>query len=282
MNLSISKQAIAFVRAGFSILPLHYPVELENGFICSCGNRDCRWPAKHPVSRLVPDGFKNASCQEDVVAGWFRGHKPCNIGIITGQKSGLVVLDIHPRHGGNETLAKIEKEYGPIPSTCRFSTGGDGTHILFQHPGRHVPTGKLGPGVDVQGDGGYVVAPPSRHIDGAHYSLSGSISKLAPLPEWIYTGPEPPRGQRVDTVWQHFTGCKRKAERNDAVTRLSSLLLRQGVEMQLCLELLLAYNAVHCKPPLIPEQVATIVSSLTRELAKRGKGVAAIMSDEAP
>ncbi len=276
MNLSISDQAISFVRAGFSILPFHYPVELESGFICSCGNRDCRSPAKHPISRLVPEGFKDASCQEDVVAGWFRGHKPCNIGIITGQKSNLVVLDVDPRDGGDGILAAIEKEYGPIPPTCRFSTGGEETHILFQHPGRHVPTGKLGPGVDVQGDGGYVVAPPSRHIDGAFYSLSGSISNLAPLPEWIYTGPEPPRGQRV-TYWRHFTGSKRKAERNDAVMRLSSLLLRQGVEKQLCLELLLSYNAVHCKPPLIPEEVATIVFSLAGELAKRGIGVAAMM-----
>ncbi len=280
MNLSIFDQAISFVRAGLSILPLHYPVELENGFICSCGNRDCRWPAKHPVSRLVPDGFKNASCEEDVVAGWFRCHKPCNIGIITGQKGNLVVLDVDPRHGGDRTLTAIEKKYGSIPSTCRFSIGAGGTHILFRHPGRHVPTGKLGPGVDVQGDGGYVVAPPSRHIDGASYSLSGSISKLAPLPEWIYTGSEPPSGQRV-TYWRHFTGSKRKMERNDAVMGLSSLLLRHGVEMQLCLELLRAYNAVHCKPPLIPEQVATIVSNLARELAKRGIGVAAMMSDEA-
>jgi putative DNA primase/helicase len=277
MNLLISDQAISFVRAGFSVLPLQYPVEVESGLACSCSNRDCRSLAKHPVGRLVPEGLKDASRNEDVVATWFQGDRPWNIGIVTGQDSGLVVLDIDPRHGGDDSLAAIEKEHGPMPSTCRFSTGGGGTHILFQHPGCSVPNsaGKIGPGIDVRGDGGYIVAPPSRHISGARYFVSeGSISELAPLPEWLFaaiTNTHPSKGQ--PTNWRQFSNSVPEGQRNVTLARLSGTLLGRGVEPHLCLDLLLAYNNSHCRPPLAAEEVATIVGSIARrEFAKRGIG----------
>ena len=71
MNLSIFEQAISYVRAGFSVIPLQYPIEGEGGLTCGCGNANCRSPAKHPAGRLAPNGLKSATRDEDTVANWF-------------------------------------------------------------------------------------------------------------------------------------------------------------------------------------------------------------------
>lgn len=57
---------------------------------------------------------------------WFLKWPNANIGIVTGAISGLVVLDIDPEHGGNESLAQLLREYGPISHTVEAQTGGGG------------------------------------------------------------------------------------------------------------------------------------------------------------
>jgi hypothetical protein len=88
-----------------------------------------------------------------------------NLGILTGADTGIWVLDVDPRHGGNESLAALEMEIGKLPATVSAATGGGGTHYLFR-----IPTGvsiknsasKIGAGLDVRGDGGLIVVAPSR------------------------------------------------------------------------------------------------------------------------
>jgi putative DNA primase/helicase len=62
-----------------------------------------------------------------------------NIGLRTGAESGVVVLDVDPRHGGERTLCALEQRYEPLPPTWRFLSGGGGDHVLFRHPGCRVP-----------------------------------------------------------------------------------------------------------------------------------------------
>jgi hypothetical protein len=76
-----------------------------------------------------------------------------------------VVLDVDPDAGGSESLAKLERLGGPVPTTARSRTGGGGIHLFFRYPrGKEIrnSAGLLGPGLDVRGEGGYVVVPPSR------------------------------------------------------------------------------------------------------------------------
>jgi hypothetical protein len=88
-----------------------------------------------------------------------------------------VVLDVDRGGGGPESLAALEREHGPAPETARARTGGGGAHLFFGYPpGREeVPNsaGVLGPGLDVRGEGGYVVVPPSR-TRGAYGWVDGS------------------------------------------------------------------------------------------------------------
>ena len=80
-------------------------------------------------------------------------------------------MDIDPRHDGNESLDALIAEYGELPMTVEAETGGGGRHPIFRHPGGEIHNRtNIRPGIDVRGDGGYIVAPPSTHISGQHYT----------------------------------------------------------------------------------------------------------------
>ena len=102
---------------------------------------------------------------------WWRKEPNANVGIVTGRINRLVVLDVDPAKGGDQALTDLEHEHGALPKTVSVRTGGGGQHFYFQHPGVPIPNcaGKLGPGLDVRGEGGYVVAPPSIHLSGKPY-----------------------------------------------------------------------------------------------------------------
>jgi hypothetical protein len=108
--------------------------------------------------------------------------------------SGIVVLDIDPRHGGDETMAHVEAENGRLPPGRTIRTGSGGTHLYFRHPGIqvHNDAGRvLGPGVDIRGDNGYVIAPPSRHAAGGQYTVAARGGELPELPDWLIRRVEP-------------------------------------------------------------------------------------------
>lgn len=180
--------ALDYARRGWRVFPCHAP----SGGACSCGAGDaCASPAKHPRTR---HGLHDASADEAVVSRWWRRWPAANVGIRTG--AGLVVLDIDPAHGGEEALAGLEAAHGPLPATLAVRTGGAGLHLYFLHDAAlRNSAGALGPGLDVRGDGGYVIAPPSWHASGSPYRWSTKAAP-APLPGWILqclARPEPPR-----------------------------------------------------------------------------------------
>lgn len=284
MMESIHAHALRYAGLGLAVLPLHRPVDRGGRLRCSCGKADCPSPAKHPVGRLAPRGLLDASRDPHVLAAWFE-NEAWNIGVVTGAASGIVVLDIDPRHGGEEALAALEAEYVPLPPTWRFLTGGGGEHIVFRHPGSIVKNsaGAIAPGIDVRGDGGYIVAPPSLHIGGRSYAASVDHHPddvaLAPLPGWLLnlvaepipasTGPL--KIGRAQTDWRsHLASPVGEGERNVALARLAGLLLGRRIDPHACLDLVLAFNVARCRPPLPDREVVMTVASIARrELAGR-------------
>ncbi len=99
-----------------------------------------------------------------------------------------MVLDVDPRHGGGDSLSVLEGIYGPLPRTIESLTGGGGQHLYFHHPGTVVPCRPIAPGLDVKGDGGLVVCPPSAHVSGRAYRWEAGCAPeeapLADLPWW--------------------------------------------------------------------------------------------------
>ena len=98
------------------------------------------------------------------------------------KESGLVVLDVDVDKGGEESLRELEAEHGELPTTTIAVTGSGGMHYFFRHPGVEMrnSAGKLGAGLDVRGDGGYVVAAPSNHASGGHYDWLFSPEEQEP------------------------------------------------------------------------------------------------------
>jgi putative DNA primase/helicase len=119
---------------------------------------------------------------------WAHIFPECNFGISTG-KSNLVVIDIDPKNGGNETLAKLIQEHGEFPETPRVRTGTGGLHYYFAAPDdMRIPTraDAFGAGVDIRAAGGQAVAPPSIHPNGNSYEWENNWRMpLAPLPQWM-------------------------------------------------------------------------------------------------
>ena len=102
-----------------------------------------------------------------------------------------MVLDIDPRHGGDETIRQLEAEHEPLPGTATVLSGSGGRHLYFQHSGFtvHSGDGALGVGLDIKGDGGSIVAPPSRHVSRQAYrwerGKNPDAVPLTPLPAWL-------------------------------------------------------------------------------------------------
>ncbi len=144
MKISLKEAALAYARHGWQVIPL-------NG--------------KIPRTEY---GYKDATTDPGIIEAWWNKWPDANVGIVTGAVSGLVVLDVD-RHGedGMKTLADLEREYGSIPSTLQVKTGGGGIHYYFRYPkeGKAPCRTRIYPGIDIKGDGGYVVAPPSLHPD---------------------------------------------------------------------------------------------------------------------
>src|SRR5262245_52180190 len=128
------------------------------------------FPCKGKMPR-TEHGFQDASTDHETVLTWWTRWPEAAIGIPTGAVSGLIVLDVDVQHGGAGTLAELERKHGKLPKAPEVLTGGGGKHFYFAHPGEHVQSsvGKLGAGLDVRGDGGYVIAPPSTHANGRAY-----------------------------------------------------------------------------------------------------------------
>lgn len=201
---------------------------------------------------------------------WFERWPDANIGIVTGEISNLVVLDIDPNHGGDASLERLERRFAPLPETIEATTGGGGRHLYFTHPGGLIRnrTG-IAQGIDLRSDGGYVVAPPSIHPSGGRYVWSPGRSPHdtapAPLPRWLITATGGLRPKRTLADWRQLTreGVP-EGERNSTIASLTGHLLWHGVDPQVALELLLAWNRTRCRPPLDDDEVARVVQSITR------------------
>lgn len=164
--------ALQYARRGWYVLPLHTP---KNGQ-CSCGDSACDHIGKHP---RVCRWQTVASCDPTLIANWWRLWPNANIGILTGRKSNLLVLDSD--EGGAATIATN----GGFDATPAVSTG-HGQHFYFTHPGFAISNAvRFLPGLDIRSDGGLVVAPPSIHVSEQQYKWTVASDRAIYPPAWL-------------------------------------------------------------------------------------------------
>jgi len=235
-------------------------------------------------------GVLDASTDLAVVTRWWTNRPDANIAIACGAASGFFVLDIDPRHCGDDTLAELERQHGPLPETTISHTGGGGEHLLwrFVHGVLNSAGYRLGPGLDIRSQGGYIVAPPSIHENGRAYAwdIDRGIDDMPPAeaPEWLIAlacGPLRSEGSGTSSKAELPENWRRlvaegvaKGSRNIAVTRLAGHLLRHYVDPYVALDICRTWNAHRCRPPLDDAEVVKIVDSIAAREAKR-RGAAA-------
>jgi hypothetical protein len=134
----------------------------------------------------VARGFYSATTNPETIRR-FWSVRDRNVAIPTGAISGFWVLDIDPDHCGDASIDALQAKHGTLPPTREVITGGGGRHLWFRYTGPiQSSEGRVAPGIDVRGDGGYVVAPPSIHQNGRAYAwVAPDCAEPAIAPGWL-------------------------------------------------------------------------------------------------
>lgn len=207
--------AMAYARRDWPVFPLH---SVQEG-LCSCGGEGCNAAGKHP---RITKWQNEATTDSEVIQGWWRKWPDANVGVVTGQRSGLLVVDADSREA-EEFLRRID--------ILKFVVQTErGCHVYVRRPPlEHVPSRQgLRPKLDVKCDGGYVVGAGSVHASGTAYCIVNE-DELPEAPDEII---RLLLGSRQDDKWleRAVNNVENGAGRNDEAVWLSSQLRDSGVD----------------------------------------------------
>jgi hypothetical protein len=264
MSASYLEMALAYAKKGMPVFPLAPGAKV---------------PTKGSHGHL------DASKNDAVVRALWEPHPDANIGLATGAKSGLVVIDEDPRNGGDVGALHL-------PPTLTARTPSGGSHYYFRHPGAgyKVPCDsqgkRLGPGIDIKGDGGYATLPPSR-VAGKPYTWVDPSVAVADLPPELWSrlvveadaaskhganGAPAQAGEATAHPGTGGTGTPAEdsaepipeGQRNGTLASLAGSMRRRGMTATEIEAALVAVNAARCIPPLPDAEVARIAQSVGR------------------
>lgn len=251
-------------RAAVLTACMHY-IQFKNWpvFPLRCNRKD---PA-------VSTGYKAASLSPEQILEWWTENSSYNVGIPTGGNARLLIIDTDEKNNvsGEESLATLEREYSPLPETLSVSTANGGMHRYFLLPAGVTVRNRTAvrPGIDVRGEGGYVVAPPSV-INGKSYSWVDETLPIAEAPGWLLTviaAPSQSAGKVKPEDVRTFT----QGSRNDQLFRFVMTQLRLGTPRDQMAEVAGSANSSMCVPPLEPQEVEQIVDNAFRLYADQLK-----------
>lgn len=234
----------------------------------------CRPRDKRPATA---NGLKDATIDPAVIEQWWREEPTCNIAVTTGAISRIFVVDVDGFEAETE-LRKLEAAHGELPPSVELITAR-GRHVYFQWPDILVrnSAGKIAPGVDVRGEGGYVLVPPSIHPSGRQYVWSvDSVRAVAAAPEWLLILANGGSGNGATATapieWRGLARGVAEGARDCTTAKLAGYLLRRHVDPFVTLELLQGWNATRCAPPLPETDIERIVNSIAGKELKRRLG----------
>ncbi|MCL4553246.1 MAG: bifunctional DNA primase/polymerase [Candidatus Marsarchaeota archaeon] len=165
-HLTPREAALEYISRGWAVLPLHFIIDGK----CSCEKPGCKSRGKHPFS---VHGVTDASKEPEQVEAWWNQWPSANVGVATGAISNLVVVDAD----GSEGIEAARQLLGDPFAYPSVQTGSGGFHFYFLHPGAVIrnSASKIAPYLDIRGDGGYCVAPPSSHVNGDTYRWLNAV-----------------------------------------------------------------------------------------------------------
>ena len=249
MANELYEAAITYISQGFAVFPLQVK-------------------GKKP---LTSHGVKDASSDPAVVKGWWQTWPNANIGIATGQVSGglcVIDMDIDEEKGldGWRSLRDWQDGHGIISPSWLCKTGRGGYHYYFLAD--EPINNRVGviPGVDIRGDGGYIVAPPSIHPNGTPYTWDEKCDpEVMPLHSiddnirfLLHKGSNAP-------TMKYLAPTKiPEGERNHTLFQLACSLQAKGLSDQAIHAAVMSENNAKCVPPLSDKEIITIIKSVQK------------------
>lgn len=234
------KYALSYLSRGISIIPIS-------------GDGDMKKP---------PQGFswrkyQNIMATPEEVQAWADSYPNLNLGIVTGAISGIVVIDIDDR----SIADTIE-----VPKNTPMTVTGKGYHVYCKMPKEPIKNSasKIADHVDIRGNGGYVLAPPSMHVSGNQYAWMNDLdTPLADLPQWIiqkyYPTDKKPKEQKVKvTTGKEVYG---EGSRNEKIFRIACKMMHNGLSQEAVRAAISMENLLKCTPPLQDYEIDKIVES---------------------
>jgi len=203
------------------------------------------------------NGFKAATTQRAIIEGWWLRWPDANVGIVTGSVSGIVVLDVDRKHGVDGVVAATELD---LPETLVIRTPSGGFHLFYTLPEGVKVARRIGvrPGLDILGDGGYVVGAGSM-VNGALYEIVRP-RPMVPVPDALVKLAENHKATAVTPV----AGKVESGGRNQYLAQLAGKLRRIGGDEAEIAATLLAVNAQRNNPPLPDAEVRRTALSIAR------------------
>lgn len=213
-------------------------------------------------------GVKDATTDAEAVDEWWTEHPRCNIGIAMGApSSGLTAIDVDVDEAagkdGMETLRAWERAHGELPETASAITGRGGVHMLYRMEGvRNSVGGDCA--VDVRGEGGYIVAPPSVHPNGNRYEWEYDPDDygVADADENVRAFVESVRPKRDESAPKlHVPKRIGEGKRNDTLFRMACSMQSQEWPDEAIRAAIEAANRMQCEPPLPDDDVSKLLDS---------------------
>lgn len=221
---------------------------------------------EHFDVRLKWAEFQYNRVTKEMVTKWAEQYPDCNWAVVCGKISNLCVVDIDGVEGV-KSIREHHPELEKIPTLCQKTPNG--IHMFFSHPGNPVKSFPILTKVDVKGDGGYVVLPPSKTING-EYKFA-TKSKIASCPGWVA------RGERTGEIMQNdnpisgearpawvsnlLAGGSPSGRRNADAARLVGYFWNRNVGKDI-IEQVISPWAERCQPPLEIRELRSVIRSV--------------------
>lgn len=268
LGQEILQAALNYTREGFTVIPLRGRggKDAEDGKLPLVQWK--RWQGKRPT--------------EEIVKNWWQERPMANCGILTGARSGLLVLDIDTEAGKNEAGRQ------GIPLTAHSCTPRGGEHHIYRWDTRldGVATTKVSilEGMDIRGEGGYFVAPPSVGMGGHRYRWNDNqeglrIGALAPPPDWLVQLLLEQGSKKEFDVslaaspanwFQEVYGGVGAGERHKAMIQLASYYMSRGLPEEDVYLIMEAWNE-RCSPPKTGAEFSYALEKFVEEYWKTGR-----------
>ena len=232
------------------------------------------FPCKpHEKIPLTEHGFKDATTDVAIIKVWWQQWPDANIGLACGP-AGITAIDVDCKNGalGMESWRDLLAACGAaISETVTAETPTGGLHFLYKTNGYTIgnSAGKLGAGLDIRADGGYILLAPSIHPNGGVYQWAMNAApdecEMIPFPPVLWQRLKPVQRPPAPAVENMIpTG-----QRNATLLSLGGTMRRRNMSQEAIETALLTENAKRCAPPLPDDEILMIAKSVSRYTAEK-------------